>query len=181
MKLLLSLLFLSSLSSAENLNGVWTADCLNGNKKIQVIKEPMIYTFEIFYKETNCLTRQFYFLNSGHFTKTSATMDFQFDAVYLNVSDPRIIESFNHQNMCDQNQWTQNKNKEITGKWCLFFSPNKKSLVPSKGEFRFGIYKREKQNLYFGKIDKIHNALNPAARPIDIDPRAYTLKGPGIF
>lgn len=175
LKMKLSLLFFifSCLSTAQSLNGVWSTDCLNGNKKIQVIKEPMIYTFEIFHKDADCKTRQFYFLNVGHFTKTTSSMDFQFDAVYLNVSDANIIESFNRQSMCNQSHWKQSQNKEITGQWCLFFSPNKKSLVPNKGDFRFGIYKLENQMLYFGKIDKEHNALRPETRPIEFDPRGY--------
>lgn len=176
MKLLLLFLMGMHFCTAESLNGVWSTECLNGNRKIQVIKEPMIYTFEIFHKDTDCKTRQFYFLNVGHFSKTSTTMDFQFDAIYLNVSDANIIESFNRQSMCSQNQWKQNHNKEITGQWCLFFSPNKKSLVPNKGDFRFGIYKIENQMLYFGKIDKEHNALRPENRPKHFDPRAYNLR-----
>lgn len=173
MKLFIHLLLASSFCLGQSLDGVWSTDCFNGNKKIQVIKEPLIYTFEIFHKESDCKTRQFYFLNVGHFTRTQNTMDYQFDNVYLNVSDMNIIESFNRQSMCDKKQWEINKNKDITGSWCLFFSATKKSQIPQKGELRFGIYKSEDQKLYFGKIDRIHNALKPENRPIEIDPRAY--------
>lgn len=173
MKLFIHLLLASSICLGQSLDGVWSTDCANGNKKIQVIKEPLIYTFEIFHKESDCKTRQFYFLNVGHFTRTQNTMDYKFDSVYLNVSDINIIESFNRQSMCDKKQWEISKNKDITGSWCLFFSATKKSLTPKKGDFRFGIYKIENQNLYFGKVDKDHNALVPQNRPTEFDLRFY--------
>lgn len=175
MKLFLFLSLLSYFSLAQNLNGVWTTDCQQGNKKIQVIREPLIYTFEIFHKDSQCQERQFYFLNVGSFIRTTNTMDYQFSGIYLNVTDPNIIESFNRQSMCDLTHWTQNKDKEITGRMCLFFSSTKKAQIPRKGEFRYGIYKRIDNKIYFGKFDKNHNALTPEQRPVELDPRFYTL------
>lgn len=175
MKLFLFVVCLSSFGLAQDLNGVWTTDCLQGNKKIQVIKEPVIYTFEIFHKDSQCQERQFYFLNVGRFTRSATTMDYQFSNVYLNVTDQNIIASFNRQSMCDLAPWIQNKNQEITGKMCLFFSSTKKSQIPRKNEFRYGIYKRIKDQIYFGKIDKNHNALSVEQRPIELDSRSYLL------
>lgn len=173
MKLFICLLFLFFSTLAEKMDGTWTTDCLNGNKKIQVIKEPLIYTFEIFYKESDCKTRQFYFLNAGQFQRTESLMNYQFEAIYINLSDLKIVDSFNRQSMCEQSQWKQNKNKNITAKWCLFFSPTKKSLIPNKGDWRYGIYKIDKDKLFFGKLDNAHNALTPQARPVEFDLRFY--------
>lgn len=173
MKLFFFLFYFAYFSLAQDLNGIWTTDCLQGNKKIQVIKEPLIYTFEIFHKDSLCQERQFYFLNVGSFARTANTMDYQFHAVYLNLTDQKIIDSFNSQSMCDLNQWTLNKSKEITGRMCLFFSSTKKSQIPRKNEFRYGIYKRIDNKIYFGKIDKEHNALTVEHRPTELDPRFY--------
>ena len=158
----------------SSLNGVWSTDCLQGRKKIQVIKVPRINTFELFYKDAQCEKLTFYFLNQGVFTTNQYTMDFQFTKVYLNIRDPKILQSFNQQSMCDISKWQKNMNTEITGRWCNFFSSNKKTQVPNKNEFRYGIYKLDGAKLFFGKLDNIHTALTPNTRPTQWDPIYYT-------
>lgn len=181
MKYILIILTISLNLLALSLDGVWQTDCLNGNQKIQVIKEPQIYTFEVFFKDQDCKTRSFYFLNQGLFSKDNRkrnptnfkNMDYIFDSVSLNIHTSEIIESFNKQGMCGDTNWILNRNHDITGKKCFFFSATTKHQVPFKNEARFGIYELKNNQLYFGKINSKNNALTPTTRPIELDPRYY--------
>jgi hypothetical protein len=177
MKLIISLLFLSLWSRAQNLNGTWTTDCQQSGRKIQKINEPFIDTYELYYNDSNCQNLRFYFLDRGTFQRNSNQMDYRFSTVNIFIVDAKIQSYFIQQKMCGISAWPLNMVVDITGRSCHLFSPTQLHIVPSANEARYGIYKVEDQKLFFGLIsDKNHNALSPSTRPNQWDPRFYSFQ-----
>ena len=56
---------------------------------------------------------------------------------------------------------------------CDFFNLGRNFPTPSSGQKKFGIYKIENAQLFFGQLTKDNDGSTEARRPLQFNPRPY--------
>lgn len=162
------------LSHAQSpLEGNWKRPCQNGLIQVQAFKGSLSTAIDHFYQDTGCRKRDISFVNYGAYSLGSETIDFEFHQVAVVLYSPYRVDDYNKRAVCGLNTWKLGLAKVVTGRRCAFFQPHRLVLVPRQGEGRYGIWRVDSDQLYFGLLDKERPGTSPDKRPQEWDLRAY--------
>lgn len=165
--------------AAGQLEGAWSQACRNGVERTEHFSDHIATLWERFYEDAICSSSSIEIRANGLFSiggllrspEGARELDFQFQAVSIRVLNERARRYFTEKKMCGYSQWSTGEWKEITGRICEFSSPSMQ--VPLAGEWRFGLYRIEKNLLFFGKLSLEYDARTPERRPRVWDPFPY--------
>lgn len=155
------------------LEGRWLQACQNQVARTEHFQDHNVTLTESYYYDSECLKPLMMIKSDGEFSTTEGTIDFTFQQITLTASDMMIINDFNARAVCGFTDWQMDQPKPITGLQCALVAGAKPIPISDAGSKRFGIYKIEGDLLYFGRLEKDHDALSPETRPIAFDPRFY--------
>lgn len=155
------------------LEGRWLQACQNQTARIEHFHNKTVTLTEAFYYDGNCLNPMMTIKNEGEFLLGDGTIDFKFQQITLTANNAMIVDDFNSRAVCGFSDWQIDQGKVITGLQCALVAGTKPIQVSDAGSQRFGIFKIEGDLLYFGRLEKDHDALSPETRPITLDPRFY--------
>lgn len=168
------ILMTSLLSQAQGpLEGNWVRPCQSGLIQFQAFRGNQNTAIDHFFQDANCRKPLMSFVNYGAYSLGSETIDYQFINVAVVLYAPEIVADYNRRAVCNITNWRPGLARVVTGRRCAFFRPNQFALVPKQGESRYGIWKVESNQLYFGRLDLNRPGTSPETRPQDWDLRAY--------
>lgn len=164
-------------ASEASLQGVWERECFNRTLSREVFFENKVALQEIFNAEEDCTHAMSELVSAGTFAVSGEQMDFVFESVTLRPLGAAMAKTLNDAALCGFSGWKAGVAREITGLACDFFGIGRKVQAPAKGDTRYGIYRIEGKNLYFGQLTPELNGKTPAKRPVEFDPRFYSKQG----
>lgn len=153
--------------------GNWVRPCMNGVIQTQSFLKAVSISSDRYFQDGNCRKPFMSFVNEGTYTLGPGIIDFYFRNVWVTVHANQWVQDYNARSVCGLQNWQTGKPQKITGLRCAFFQPHKQVVVPRASEGRFGIWKIENGQLFFGLLEKDLPGTAPEKRPRLWDPRVY--------
>jgi len=163
-------------AQANSLVGVWRTGCQLGVNKQQQFTETSSLTTESFFQDRNCSRPAFQFRTSGQIQfpqENQEFINFTYSEIKLTVFTQLAVDDFNARKVCGFENWKTAKEKIITGLKCAFFNVKKETQIARDNDQKFGIYKGEKDQLFFGQLTHENDGSSPGKRPLKLSPEAY--------
>lgn len=169
------ILFLSHYLWAQDplLEGVWRQDCLNQALRTEHFQGSQVSLMERYYSDKSCTQPVLDFESSGSFHAEAGKIDFAFQQITITPQNSSTVGDYNHRQVCGISTWTLGKPENVTGRFCEIFGDGMGLQIPPSGQMRFGIYKIEKDLLYFGRMTPDQDSSSPDKRPTEFDGRFY--------
>jgi hypothetical protein len=155
------------------LEGRWQQPCQNQVIREENFDQGDVTLSEFYFFDGQCTRPLMTIRNEGVFSLTETTIDFTFGGITLAAEDEAIVADFNARAVCGFTDWAVHEEKVISGLSCALVAGGTPIKVSDAGQKRFGIFKIEGDLLYFGRLEKDHDALSPETRPVSFDPRFY--------
>lgn len=173
---MLLILILSQFIWAQDpqLQGVWGQSCLNQASRQENFSDTTVTLTESYFADKSCAHRHLAFSSSGAFTASAGIIDFAFSQISITLHDALYVKDFNQRKVCAIDHWQLGKVQDVTGKFCELFGPGIGLQIPPSGQMRYGIYKIEKDRLYFGRLSTEYDSSHPTKRPKEFDGRYFT-------
>ena len=174
-------LILSTFAFAQDVEGTWLQGCRGNFSRAEVFQKDVATLYERSYGTANCTNPQMTFTSSGRFVLGDAlpipadakTIDFTFASVSVTVHADALVQKYNAYNVCGFSNWALNQVKDVSGLRCDFWLLHQPVPVPRVGDLRFGIYRVDGENLFFGRNTRENSGLTRETRPTEWDPRFY--------
>ncbi|MFN8790141.1 MAG: hypothetical protein ACK5Y2_01645 [Bdellovibrionales bacterium] len=158
---------------SPSLEGLWERPCDRGTRQFQSFSGPHSHSQDILYRDPSCSIPVLRFENLGRYETRPGEIDFTFSRVLVTVESSEMLHDFRVRRVCGASDWTLGLKKDVTGLRCAFFQRDRLIQVPRAGEGRYGIWKIEGAQLYFGRLDRATPGTSPALRPREWDLRPY--------
>jgi|GEM_PF-6790014 len=177
-------LLISALAFAgSEFDGNWKQPCVRGYQKEELFLAHSATYTEHNFRDVSCLTPSVDLISRGSLIAGAplleplgaSELDFIFSSVSLAPRDAAAAEFYESVSLCGLSGWRLNEEKEITGLACDLFGTGLKLQVPSAGDRKYGIVKREGESLYLGRLSPERDGNTALRRPRDLDPVAYRL------
>lgn len=173
---------LSFASLAEIPDGTWIYPCHDGLLKTQIISGGHFsVTIESFNQDKYCQKPSFEFITRGYVEYPSNSLqniDFSYSEIQLIVYVEEVVADFNERQVCGSVNWKKSEPQTITGLKCALFNIHKETKIPDVGELKYGIYKIENDELFFGKLTAQNDSSTDKKRPIEYDIRGFKKQKP---
>lgn len=153
-------------------DGLWVQECLLGLIKQQNINALHIELRENFYQDRNCQDVSFVFRTEGSLSYedfNTTQINFIYSEIELSLWINEVVSDFNERQVCGLDDWKLGVFQKITGLQCALFNTHKSSPIPAVGDMKYGIFKIEDGQLYYGKLSKEFDGSAAAKRPIEFD------------
>lgn len=179
---MLSLLFsLWAVASDGALDGRWTQPCRTGYQREELFAGERVTYSEKNFLDVLCqkpgleIRSEGTWVDQGHVLKPlgGRAMDFTFERVSVTVSSDTYVSFYNQISLCGFSDWSVGTTRDITGLECDFFNNGRPMKVPARGNQRFGIYKLERGELWFGQQTPAFDGTHSAKRPRDWEVTPY--------
>jgi hypothetical protein len=172
---MLIILILSHLVWAQEplLEGIWSQPCQNQALRTENFARAQVTLTESYYGDKNCAKPVMDFESAGTYTADRGEIDFAFQKISITVQDFWYMADYNNRHVCGIDTWEMGVAQDVTGKFCEIFGKGYGIQIPPAGQKRFGIYKIENDQLYFGKLSVERDSSSPEKRPTEFDPRFY--------
>mgnify|MGYP001599688104 CR=1 FL=1 len=172
LNILVLTLLLSHTAQARITDGLWSTGCSNGLNKEQVFEGNQVATTEHFYQDTQCSDESFRFQTLGsvnYYNEQADFIDFVYAEIYLTLFKETIVEDFNTRKVCGVNNWKSAQAKNITGLKCAIFNTNKETQIPKAADQKYGIFRLEKNKLYYGQLSRSLDGSSAEKRPVRLN------------
>lgn len=171
--LFLSQFLWSATPKTQALQGHWVQPCQTQTIRAEVFAGTSVSLIERYNYRPDCSEPLMEIQNIGTFTTEGRHMDFTFERITITLWHDLMIQDFNGRSVCGFSDWKIGETRDVTGMYCALITGGKPVKISDPGSQRFGIYKIEKEKLYFGQLEPGHDALTPEKRPVHFDPRFY--------
>lgn len=164
-----------------NLDGVWTQRCSGFHQASEHFYGNQVALEEVSHSKSNCQSPTLKIRSEGAYVvermaavpEDGWEMTFVFNAVKIQVVEEATIQRFRSRQMCGISEWELGKWVELTALRCDFWQTGNPINIPNAQDLRFGIIKRERDEIFFGKLTPERNALSPFARPLEWNPQPF--------
>lgn len=179
--MILAILLSLSAHAGPALEGTWRQPCARGYQREERFEGAFVTYVERNFWDGSCTAPAVEILSRGAFEAGepvlaplgARAMDFTFASVSLRPRSVETAAAYNQRAVCGLSGWRVDEEQEITGRDCDFFGLGAKMRVPSAGDRKFGIFRLEGDELFFGQLSPERDGSAPSRRPLVLDPRGY--------
>jgi len=154
--------------------------CDRGLSKTQdITADYSATTTESFFQDALCTQESFRFQTVGSLSfnsDESMWINFAYEKVALTLFVPEVVQDFNSRAVCGLTNWSVGVSQTITGLQCAMFNVNRPSQVPRVGDLKFGIYRIEDNQLYYGQLTLEKDGSTAEKRPNFFSPEFFIRK-----
>jgi len=169
--------FSNRLQAQEIPFGRWQQSCLHRNINEERFTSETVTYIETYFTDDTCSTELFSFLSQGPYVlganNNRNNIDFAFAVAAVRTPSQIVVDSFNRRSVCGWQNWSVGETKSILNQMCDFFNLGRNFPAPRYAEKKFGIFKIENSQLYFGRLTRDNDGSNEQKRPILWNPRPY--------
>lgn len=160
------------------LDGRWAQSCQARAYRSEDMEGSQARYTENYFSDDGCTEPLLTIEIAGPFSFTEKSsgggeIDFVFETVTAVSKHDLVTAQFNRAGACGWRDWKTLEPRDVTGLSCDFFASGAPLRSPSRGEVRYGIWKIEGTQLFFGLLERGFDGLSPQTRPQRWNPKSF--------